>query len=355
MNWRHCRRRGHRATADLRRAAYHRLARGEDDTCTLGFANNPTGVDALQWHELPTPEPRPSEVRVAIQAASLNFPDLLIVQNKYQFKPAAAVRAGLGVRRRDRSGGRGRQAPEGRRRGGRDRRHRRLRHPRHRRCQPRACRCRPASRSSDGAAFAFTYGTSHHALIDRGRAQGRRDGARARRRRRRRHRGAADRQGRRRARDRRRVERRQSARCACRSAPTRPSTTASENLREALKAAHRRQGPRRDLRPGGRRPRRAGVPLDRLARPLPGGRLRAGGIPALPFNLALLKGASVVGVFWGDFVRREPAASAQGMAAAGAVVRAGQDQAGDRPAAADGAPARGLCAHGPRARRSARS
>ena len=38
-----------------------------------------------------------------------------------------------------------------------------------------------------------------------------------------------------------------------------------------------------------------------------------GGIPALPFNLALLKGASIVGVFWGDFVRREPAASAQGM------------------------------------------
>ena len=31
-----------------------------------------------------------------------------------------------------------------------------------------------------------------------------------------------------------------------------------------------------------------------------------GGIPALPLNLALLKGASIVGVFWGDFVRREP-------------------------------------------------
>ena len=40
----------------------------------------------------------------------------------------------------------------------------------------------------------------------------------------------------------------------------------------------------------------------------------AGGIPALPFNLALLKGASVVGVFWGDFVKREPAAHASAMA-----------------------------------------
>ena len=35
-----------------------------------------------------------------------------------------------------------------------------------------------------------------------------------------------------------------------------------------------------------------------------------GQIPALPWNLPLLKGASIVGVFWGDFVRREPAANA---------------------------------------------
>jgi NADPH2:quinone reductase len=32
----------------------------------------------------------------------------------------------------------------------------------------------------------------------------------------------------------------------------------------------------------------------------------AGDIPKLPLNLPLLKGASVVGVFWGDFTRREP-------------------------------------------------
>jgi NADPH:quinone reductase len=31
-----------------------------------------------------------------------------------------------------------------------------------------------------------------------------------------------------------------------------------------------------------------------------------GEIPKLPLNLALLKGASLVGVFWGDFARREP-------------------------------------------------
>ncbi len=35
----------------------------------------------------------------------------------------------------------------------------------------------------------------------------------------------------------------------------------------------------------------------------------AGPIPSLPLNLALLKGASIVGVFWGDFVK--PRARAQ--------------------------------------------
>jgi NADPH2:quinone reductase len=36
----------------------------------------------------------------------------------------------------------------------------------------------------------------------------------------------------------------------------------------------------------------------------------AGPIPQLPLNLPLLKGASLVGVFWGDFARREPQANA---------------------------------------------
>ncbi len=37
----------------------------------------------------------------------------------------------------------------------------------------------------------------------------------------------------------------------------------------------------------------------------------AGQIPALPFNLALLKGCAIVGVFWGAFAEREPKASFQ--------------------------------------------
>jgi len=39
-----------------------------------------------------------------------------------------------------------------------------------------------------------------------------------------------------------------------------------------------------------------------------------GSIPALPWNLPLLKGASIVGVYWGEFAKREPKANAQALA-----------------------------------------
>ncbi|MEG1454868.1 MAG: alcohol dehydrogenase catalytic domain-containing protein, partial [Comamonas sp.] len=51
------------------------------------LCTTPTGVDSLQWTELPTPQPQAGEVLIEIKAASLNFPDILIVQNKYQIKP----------------------------------------------------------------------------------------------------------------------------------------------------------------------------------------------------------------------------------------------------------------------------
>jgi NADPH2:quinone reductase len=40
----------------------------------------------------------------------------------------------------------------------------------------------------------------------------------------------------------------------------------------------------------------------------------AGPIPSLPLNLPLLKGASIVGVFWGSFAKHEPKANAAMMA-----------------------------------------
>ena len=44
------------------------------------LCENPIGVEALNWRELPDPTPSPTEVFIKIQAASLNFPDLLIVR-----------------------------------------------------------------------------------------------------------------------------------------------------------------------------------------------------------------------------------------------------------------------------------
>src|SRR5688572_20591437 len=58
-----------------------------DTSMHAWLCENPTGVDALTWKELPTPTPGPGQVLIEIKAASLNFPDLLIVQNKYQIKP----------------------------------------------------------------------------------------------------------------------------------------------------------------------------------------------------------------------------------------------------------------------------
>lgn len=51
----------------------------------------------------------------------------------------------------------------------------------------------------------------------------------------------------------------------------------------------------------------------------------AGGqIPAIPLNLALVKGASIVGVFWGDFVARDPAGHHANMAELYAMHAAGK-------------------------------
>lgn len=44
--------------------------------------------EALVVRDVPTPEPGRGQVRVKVHAAGVNFPDTLIIQNLYQFKPA---------------------------------------------------------------------------------------------------------------------------------------------------------------------------------------------------------------------------------------------------------------------------
>lgn len=43
--------------------------------------------DTLVIEEVPTPEPGEGQVRLNVHAAAVNFPDVLIIENKYQFKP----------------------------------------------------------------------------------------------------------------------------------------------------------------------------------------------------------------------------------------------------------------------------
>ena len=275
------------------------------------LCEQPTGVDALHWQELPTPEPGPQQVRVAIRAASLNFPDILIVQNKYQFKPdppfvpgseyagvieavgseVKGLKAGMSVAVIGGTGGFGTHAIADASR-----------------VQPLP----PGFPFEHGAAFAFTYGTSHHALIDRAALKagetvfvlGAAGGV-----------GTAALQIAKAAGARviagvsspRKVEL-----CLSLGADAAINYT-SDNLREALKQHTGGKGPDVIYDPvGGDLAEPAFRSIAWRGRYLVVG-FAQGGIPALPFNLPLLKGASVMGVFWGDFVRREPAASAQGM------------------------------------------
>ncbi len=269
------------------------------------------GADALNWRELPTPEPQPGEVRVAVQAASLNFPDLLIVQGKYQFKPplpfvpgaeyAGRIDAvgegvthllpGMPVAVIAGTGGFATHACVS---------------------ASRVLPLPPGFAIEDGAAFAFTYGTSHHALMDRGQLQpgetvlvlGAAGGV-----------GTAALQIAKAAGARVIAGASSDDKCRlCRELGADATINyATQNLRDELKALTAGRGPDIVYDPvGGDLAEPALRSIAWRGRYLVVG-FAGGGIPALPWNLALLKGASVVGVFWGDFVKREPDASAAGL------------------------------------------
>lgn len=270
------------------------------------------GVEKLRWAELPTPEPKAGEVRIAIKAASLNFPDLLTVKGQYQFKPplpfvpgsefAGHVDAvGEGVKHLQvgqavacvgTSGGFGTHA-----------------------CVNAAgvMPLPPGFDLVDAAAFGLTYGTSHHALLDRAQMKagetllvlGAAGGV-----------GTAAIQ----------IAKAAGARVIaavssdakaefCKKLGADATLNyASGNVRDAIKALTDGKGPDIVYDPvGGDLAEPVFRSIGWRGRYLVVG-FAQGSIPALPLNLALLKGASIVGVFWGDFVRREPKASAAGMA-----------------------------------------
>ncbi len=271
------------------------------------LCENPVGVDALTWQERPTPEPGPGQVLVSIEAASLNFPDLLIVQNLYQMKPQLPfvpgsefagtvqalgdgvkhLRAGQKVACMAGTGGFGTHAAVDARL-----------------CVPLP----PTFPATDASAFILTYGTTHHALIDRAQLKagetvlvlGAAGGV-----------GTAAIQ----------VAKATGAhviaaassdeKCElCRTLGADATINyATSNLRDAIKQATDGRGPDVVYDPvGGDMAEPVFRSIAWRGRYLVVG-FAAGSIPALPMNLPLLKGASLVGVFWGDFARREPEAN----------------------------------------------
>ena len=46
------------------------------------------GPETLQLDEVETPQPGPGQVRITVKACAINFPDVLIIKDMYQFKPA---------------------------------------------------------------------------------------------------------------------------------------------------------------------------------------------------------------------------------------------------------------------------
>ena len=126
--------------------------------------------ESLVWEEIDPPALDDGGVRIRVRAAGVNFPDLLIIEGKYQFKPdmpfapgaevaGEVVEVGAAVTRfapgdrvigMTRWNGYAEEAvvPEAR------------------------CLGLPAGMSFEiGAGFPMTYGTSFHALVQRGRLQ----------------------------------------------------------------------------------------------------------------------------------------------------------------------------------------
>lgn len=276
------------------------------------LCENPVGVDALNWKELPTPAPKAGEVLIEIKAASLNFPDLLIVQNKYQMKPPlpfvpgseyAGVVAAVGEGVKHLKVGDSVACLSGT--GG---------FGTHTLAPAALCMPLPAGFPHvDAAAFIMIYATSWHALIDRAQLKagetvlvlGAAGGV-----------GTAAIQIAKAAGAKVIAAASTDEKCAlCKQIGADETINYSVDsvpnaFRERVKALTGGKGPDVIYDPvGGDFAEPAFRSIAWRGRYLVVG-FASGPIPNLPLNLPLLKGASLVGVFWGDFARREPQANA---------------------------------------------
>jgi NADPH:quinone reductase len=274
--------------------------------------DEPTGAADLRWVETATPAPGPGEARVAIRAASLNFPDLLVVQGKYQLKPTppfvpgaefsgvvealgddvAHLAPGQAVMTVAVTGGFATHACV---------------------AAGRLFPIPPGMPFEDAAAFLMTYGTSHHALKDRAELKPGETVLVL---------GAAGGVGTSAIQIAKTVGARviagvstdaKAAFCRSIGADEAINYTTS-NIRDALKALTGGRGVDVIYDPvGGDVAEPAFRSIAWRGRYLVIG-FAQGSVPSLPLNLPLLKGASLVGAYWGEFVRREPHTFARGLA-----------------------------------------
>lgn len=273
------------------------------------FCENPTGPEALKWAQCPTPEPSIGQVLVQIHAASLNFPDWLIIHGQYQLKPKPPFVPGA-----EYAGTVLAVGPEvttlypGQRvacvtgTGG---------FSTHALAPAQLCFPLPeALPFSQAAVFTMMYATAYHALIDRGQLQagesvlilGAAGGV-----------GAAAIQIAKNAGAHVIAAASSDEKCAfCRSLGADVTINyQTEDLRNAIRSHTRGNGPHVVYDPvGGSFSETALRTIAWRGRYLVVG-FAAGTIPALSWNLPLLKGASIVGVYWGSFAQNEPQANAR--------------------------------------------
>jgi NADPH2:quinone reductase len=61
------------------------------------LSKHPGGPDTLVLDDIPDPVAGPGQVRVAVRACAVNYPDLLVIQDLYQFKPPRPFAPGAEV------------------------------------------------------------------------------------------------------------------------------------------------------------------------------------------------------------------------------------------------------------------
>jgi NADPH2:quinone reductase len=278
--------------------------------------------ERLVINELPSPVAGPGQVVITVKAAALNFPDVLIIENKYQFKPPLPFSPGSELAGIVKEVGEGVTAVK----------------PGDRvmafvvhgafaeEVEVDGGRVLPVPDDMDlvtAAALLLTYGTMDHGLRDRGALQpgesvlvlGASGGI-----------GIASIE----------IAKALGARVlaaastddkldACREHGADAVVNyTTQDLREAIKTFSEGRG--------------VDVVVDPIGGPYTEPALRsiawrgrllvvgfaAGEIPKVPLNLVLLKGCAIVGVFWGDFLRREPAGFARSVEQLDAWYKAGR-------------------------------